>query len=195
MNKFLVFLIILFITLSIGGIACGIYAAVLNNRTPEEKKANPVNIYTVIGLVMTVSLLVGLIIFGIYYIVTLPPGVDVKPCDQCKKCLLSKDDFDNLRKAENVIADFQTKASYVPDINVTESCSKRSPGIRGASCGNYFRPSGGNGVPGAQDIPMDEINVPYVAPTPVAPKALPPAQNRDINFQPKKRVNFDDMGF
>lgn len=182
MSKGLVFFIVMLITLMLGGIASGIYVAVVRNRTPEEQKKNPVNIVPVVSMIMVTSLFLGLVIFGAYYILSMP---DVKPqeCPTCAKCLLSEDDFVALKHAEAQIQDFQNKASYVPDVSVQQSCTHKPGGIKGqGSCGSYFAP-GGPAPPVSTTLPKVRI-----ADTPVAPKqrvgALPAERRAEHAYQP-----------
>lgn len=153
MSRIIVFIVIMVISLMLGGVASGIYVAMMRNRSAEEQKEKPVNIAPVVSFIMITSLLTGLIVYGIYYLVTIPEAAPPKPpCPKCAKCLLSEDDFSNLRKAEKVITDFQRKAAFVPDVAVQETCSKRMAGVGGGSCGNFFK-SGENGE-GAEAVSM-----------------------------------------
>jgi hypothetical protein len=174
MSRIIVFIVIMVISLMLGGIASGIYVAMMRNRSPEEQKEKPVSIAPVVSFIMITSLLTGVIVYGIYYLVTIPPSAPpAPPCPKCAKCLLSEDDFSNLRKAEKVITDFQRKAAFVPDVAVQETCSKRMAGVGGGSCGNFFRSGdNGDGLGGLEAVSMPPY-IPIKTPTRAGAKAAP----------------------
>lgn len=137
MSRILAFLIIMLISLTLGGVASGIYVAMIRNRTDEEKERNPISIAPVVTLIMVVSLLLGLVVFGIYYLATMPSEKTCPECKKCDECVLSEEDFRRLKRAENDIASFQEKANYVPDIKVKETCRGGETGIEGGNCTKY----------------------------------------------------------
>ncbi len=176
----------------LGGVASGIYVAMMRNRSAEEQEKNPVNIAPVVSFIMITSLLTGIIVYGIYYLLTIPeaPKVEQKPCPTCVKCLLSEDDFNNLHKAEKVITDFQRKASFVPDVAIQETCPKRQPGVGRRGCGgeNYFKPE--VGAPEMSLPPYIPINTPGKISSPIKAPIKYPGYHRE---EPKlqRRVGFE----
>jgi hypothetical protein len=155
MSKIVVFIIIMAISLVLGGISSGIYVAVIRNQ--DSKNDNEVvektSVAPVVSFIMITSLLLGLLIFGIYYLATLEIPKPAPPCPKCAKCVISEDDFTNLRRAEKEIVNFQEKANLVPDISVQESCSNKTAGIGAKGCGNFFKSSPqGQNIGGYNDI-------------------------------------------
>lgn len=119
MDIIAIFFIILLITLSSGAIACGIYVAVQRNK-PEYKRdpARAPSVIPIVSFIMVLSLVVGLLIFAVYYGITkttpIPPNyIDKFSCPK-PQTFLTPEEFIAVEKAEETLNQFANKISVLP---------------------------------------------------------------------------------
>jgi hypothetical protein len=119
MNHLVVFTIIMLVCLSLGSIGVGIYVS--NFRSKPENKNKKFSVATV-SLIMIVSLLLGLLVFGVYYMMTYEKELTCgeiqakySKCNPaCPTCIWGPEDVANLKKAENTVHGLQSKARTIP---------------------------------------------------------------------------------
>lgn len=119
--------IIVIVSLILGAIVSGIYVIAFKNK-PENagKSFDP----AVVVLIMILSLLTGLLIVSVYYLVT---GKECPECDWGVK------DAQALRQAEGTFDALQQKADRIPrDLSYSASCDADPSG---GACGIKTRPS------------------------------------------------------
>lgn len=186
MAAWLAFLIIMSIALIIGGISSGIYVAVKKSQQNKDPKSKPqpTNIAMTVSFIMVLSFLVGLLVFAFYYIFTTQKP-ECPPPPPCPNCLFTEKDFQNLTNARETIREFQTKASYIPDVGVKIDCARRE----GGECAVPPR------VWSVPDIPLPPGVVDPIKQSgsgqkvPSAPNAI---VDRPLGGRPlPRRVNFD----
>lgn len=133
----LIFLAILAICLSLGGIGSGIYVAVQKNKYKDKPKDMPSVIPTVV-LIMVVSFFLALVIFAIAFTLTRSsapqehkcPEMICPPCRECEKAIFTESDYRDMVTAQHVLQDIGKKVDKVPrDIKVTAECQKGPNGV------------------------------------------------------------------
>jgi len=103
--------IIVVVCLILGAIAAGIYIAVFKSKPENQGKSfDP----AVVVLIMVMSLLLGLLIVALYYLIT---------GRECPECMWGAEDAAELKKAEDVFDTLQTKANRIPrNLNYSAAC-------------------------------------------------------------------------
>jgi hypothetical protein len=134
----LIFLAILAICLSLGGIGSGIYVAVQKNKYKDKPKDMPSVVPTVV-LIMVVSFFLALVIFAIAFTITRSPpapeehkcpNIVCPPCKECEKAIFTETDYRDMVTAQHVLQDIGRKVDQVPrDIKVTADCQKGPGGV------------------------------------------------------------------
>jgi hypothetical protein len=158
MSKVLIFIIILLVSLSLGAIGVGIYIA--NFRSKPQNKNRDFSVATV-TLIMVTSLLMGLLIFAIYYGLTYEPeqvkatcnlqDSEGKPC--CPTCGWGPDDIKALVAAEQTFDTLQNKVNVIPrDMSYRAKCDSDPSG---AACGIKTR--GGMPKPQVPETPAQPL--------------------------------------
>lgn len=135
----LIFLAILAICLTLGGIGCGIYVAIQKNKYKDHPKEMPSVVPTVV-LIMVVSFLLALVVFAIAFTVSAPasapkdehtcPQMVCPPCKECEKAIFTESDYRDMVTAQHVLQDIAHKVEKVPrDIKVSAECQKGPGGV------------------------------------------------------------------
>lgn len=153
MNKVLIFAIIMLVFLSLGAIGVGIYVA--NFRKNPDNRNKKVSAAT-IALIMITSALTGLLVFGVYYLMTHEKELTCgevqarySKCNPaCPTCIWGPDDVAALQKAEGTVKGLQSKAKGIPrNMKFQAQCDDDLCSREGRSC---------CGVD-ADDVIMDKI--------------------------------------
>jgi hypothetical protein len=120
MDNLVVFFIIMLATLTVGSIGVAIYVSVEKNK-PENKSKSVSQFATGISLILVASVLLGLLIFSVYYAYSKP--VPIVNCPQCKTAIWYDQDTETLEAARRTVNHLAEKAKKIPQgLKVSGHC-------------------------------------------------------------------------